>query len=259
VDVYLYVVGDSVLHRLDPRTKFLVLLAVIFLAVSGDQPWLPLVLQLLALGGIHLAGAWRSLARVRVILIAVFVVSLLVWTFFSGGETALWGPLTLESLLFGVATGLKLTATITASVLWLSTTRNEEIAAGMTAMGMPHRLAFTFSAALRMVPTFIGAGTTIVQAQRARGLDVDGGGPIRRLRTFLPLLVPIFTSALRAANQQAMALEARGFGVARRRTRYLPLRMASGDWLLVALALVGIGLGLWIAATGALRIPGLIR
>jgi len=259
VDVYLYVERDTWLHRLDPRAKFIALFSVIFLAVAGDQPWLPLGLQLLSLWGIHAAGAWRSLARIRVILIAIFVVSMVVWTFFSGGDTPVLGPLYLESLLFGFATGLKLTATITASVLWLSTTRNEEIAAGMVAMGVPHRMAFAFSAALRMVPTFIGAGMTIVQAQRARGLDSDVGGPIRRIRAYLPLLVPIFASALRSAGQQAMALEARGFGAGRKRTRFLPLHMEVGDWVLVGLALVGIALGLWIAITGAFRIPGLIR
>jgi energy-coupling factor transport system permease protein len=259
VDVYLYVERDTRLHRLDPRTKFALLVAAILLAVAGDHPALPLALQVLALVGIHAAGAWRSLLRVKVILVAIFLVSVVVWTFFSGGETPIAGPLQMESLMFGVATGLKLTGTITASVLWLSTTRNEEIAAGMVAMGTPHRMAFAFSAALRMVPTFVGAGLVIVQAQRARGLEVDAGGPIRRLRAYAPLVVPIFASALRSASHQAMALEARGFGARSPRTRFLPLAMRSLDWLLVALSLVGIVTAVWIAATGALRIPGLIR
>lgn len=259
MDVYLYVEHDTWLHRLDPRAKFLAVIAIIILAVGGDHPALPGALQLLGFIGVHIAGAWRSLARVRVILIAIFVVSLVIWTFFSSGETHLVGPIELESLLFGLATGLKLTATITASVVWLSTTRNEEIASGFVRMGAPHRMAFAFSAALRMVPTFVGAGMTIVQAQRARGLDVDAGGPIRRMRTYLPLVVPVFASALRSASHQAMALEARGFGAQKERTQFLVLDMRFRDWVLAVLAAVGMVIGLYIYFTAGLRIEGLTR
>ena len=259
MDVYLYVDGETCLHRMDPRVKLVGLFAFILLAVAGDHPDLPLALQIGALAGIHAAGAWRSLARVRIILAAVFLVSLVVWTFFSGGETPIAGPLQVESLMFGFATGLKLTSCITASVLWLSTTRNEEITAGAAALGAPWRMAFAFSAALRMVPTFIGAGLTIVQAQRSRGLQVEAGGLVRRLRSYLPLLVPIFASALRSARHQAMALEARGFGAGGERTRYVTLRMGPLDGIVLVLSLAGIGLGVWIMLTGALRVPGLIR
>jgi energy-coupling factor transport system permease protein len=259
MDTYLYVEGDTRLHRLDPRVKFIALAALILLAVAGDHPILPLLLQVGALVGIHVAGAWRSLARLKVVLTAVFLVSVVIWTLFSTGETPIVGPLQVESLMFGVATGLKLSSCITASVLWLATTRNEEIAEGMHAMGVPYRMAFAFSAALRMVPTFIGAAVTIVQAQRARGLDVEEGGLIRRLRSYLPLLVPIFTSALRSARHQAMALEARGFGAQPNRTRYLTLRMDGVDRVVLFLSLIGAAVGVWIMLTGALRIPGLIR
>lgn len=259
VDVYLYVDRETWIHRLDPRPKFLAVIGIILLAVGGDHPALPAALQLLGLVAIHVAGAWGSLARVRVILTAIFTVTVLIWIFFSSGPTHLVGPIQVESLMFGVATAFKLTASITASVAWLSTTRNEEIALGFVKLGMPHRMAFAFSAALRMVPTFVGAGMTIVQAQKARGLDVDAGGPIRRMRTYLPLVVPVFASALRSASHQAMALEARGFGAQKERTQFLQLSMRPRDWVLAVLAVAAMVLGLWIYFTAGLRIEGLVR
>jgi energy-coupling factor transport system permease protein len=259
MEIYLYVDRDSWLHRRDPRAKFFALAAIVLLAVAGDQLWLPLTLLVLGLVGVQIARAWRSLWKVRVVLIAIVVVSTIVWSFFARGETPLWGPVQVEGLLFGLATGTKLAAMIVAAITWLSTTRNEEIAAGFVAMGIPYRVAFAFSAALRMVPTFAGAGMTIAQAQKARGLDLDAGGPIARMKTYLPLLIPVFGTALRSVNHQAMALEARGFGAQKERTTLLQLRMGAVDWAVLVLSIVGIVVGIWVFVTSALPMPGLLR
>ena len=259
MSVYLYVDRSSFLHRLDPRPKFLMVIAVILLAVAGEHPLLPAILQGAALAGIGVAGAWASLRRVRTILIAIFGVSLLVWTFLAEGTTPLIGPVELESILFGLSTGLKLSATITASVVWLSTTRNEEITTGFIRMGVPYRMAFAFSSALRMVPTFVGAGTTIVQAQRSRGLDLESGNIFARMRKYLPLVVPVFAAALRSANQLAMALEARGFGAQKQRTFLLQLPWGPVDWVVTAVAIAGMVAGAVIVLTGSLQLPGLQR
>lgn len=257
MSVYLFVERDSILHRLDPRPKFLAVVAIIFLAVSSEHPLLPAVLQAGALLGIWVAGAWSSLRRVRTILVAIFLVSLVVWTFVSQGTTPLLGPIELESVLFGLSTGLKLSATISASVVWLSTTRNEEITAGFIRMGLPYRVAFAFSSALRMVPTFVGAGTTIVQAQQSRGLDVEAGNVFTRMKKYLPLMVPVFAAALRSAQQMAMALEARGFGAQKERTSLLQLRLGPLDVVVTALAIAGMVAGVVIAVGGYGQLPGL--
>lgn len=259
MEIYLYRDRDSPLHRLDPRTKLLLVVAVILLAVAGEQPLLPAALQAMGLIAIHVAGAWPSLRRVRTLLLIITVFSVVVWTLRSRGATRLFGPVALESLLYGLSTGLKLSATITASVVWLSTTRNEEITAGFIRMGVPYRVAFAFSTALRMVPTFVGAGATILQAQRARGLSVESGGLLSRMRKHLPLLVPIFASVLRSADQLAMALEAKGFGAQRQRSSLLQLTMSLCDWLVTVGALAAMGASVWIALGGHLRLAGLYR
>ncbi len=259
MDVYLYVDAETPLHRLDPRPKFLMVVAFIFLAVAGDNPLLPGTLLALSLLAIHVGRAWRSLARVRTLVLVIFLFSLVVWTFFSQGATRLVGPIEVESLLFGLSTGLKLAATIVASIAWLSTTRNEEITTGFIRLGIPYRVAFAFSAALRMVPTFVGAGITIIQAQKARGVDVESGNVLTRLRRHLPMMVPVFISALRSARQLAMALEAKGFGAQSERSYMLELRMGLIDWAATWLAAAGIVAGVVIAVAGLAPIPGLTR
>jgi energy-coupling factor transport system permease protein len=259
MNLYLYVDGNSPLHRMDPRSKLLLVIAVILLAVSAEHPALPAALQALSLLGIAIAGAWPSLRRVRVLLLVITLFSLVVWTLLSRGATPLVGFVALESVLYGLSTGLKLSATITASVVWLSTTRNEEIATGLIRMGVPYRMAFAFSAALRMVPTFVGAGATIIEAQKARGLEVERGGLVQRMRNYLPMMVPVFAAALRSAHQMAMALEAKGFGAQRHRTYLLQLRMRGSDWLAVCVAVAAMVASVWIAASGYARLPGLYR
>lgn len=257
--VSFYVDAGSPLQRLDPRPKFLLLVAVILLAVAGEHPLLPGTVVAFVLVGAQVGQAWRSVRRVQALLVVIFGVSVLVWSVFSQGVTPLFGPVEVESLLFGVSAGLKLAGTIVASVVWLSTTRNEEITTGFIRMGVPYRIAFAFSAALRMVPTLVGSMTTIMQAQRARGVDLETGTVFTRIRAHLPLVVPVFISALRSARHLAMALEAKGFGAQRERTYLLELRMRPIDWAVSGLAVVGMGAAIVVLAFDLARLGGLTR
>lgn len=259
MDIYLYVAGDSPLHRLDPRPKLFLLLGVLLLAVAADHPAAPGAILAMALAAAHVARAWSALRRVRTLLFIIAGFSMVTWSLLARGTTPLLGPITVESALYGLGTGLKLAATIASSVVFLATTKNEEITTGLIHLGLPYNVAFAFSMALRLVPTFVGAGATIVQAQRSRGLDVESGGLFHRMRKQLPLLVPVFASAIRATNRMAMALEAKGFGAGPRRTYYLRLRLGPGDWLAcTAAALMLLGF-LWIRLTGWGKIPGLLK
>jgi energy-coupling factor transport system permease protein len=97
-----------------------------------------------------------------------------------------------------------------------------------------------------MVPTIIGTAITVTEAQRSRGLDTESGGPLARLRTYIPLLVPIFLHTLRNTDQLAKALEARGFGARRARTSLLAIGFHARD--AAALLLGSAVLGLFVAA-----------
>lgn len=259
MNLYLYIENDSPLHRLDPRAKLLFLIGMLLFSIAAEHPLLPGLLFLMVLACCHLAGAWRSLRRVRALLIILSGFSLVTWSLFASGSTHLFGPVSLESVLYGLGTGLKLSCAVAGATVFLSATKNEEIAAGLIRMGLPYNAAFAFSMALRLVPTFVGAGATIVQAQKSRGLDVESGSLLQRMRKYMPLVVPVFASAIRSTNHLAMALESKGFGAHSRRTNYLQLRMGMRDWLVVlAAALMFVGF-LAVRFLGYGMIPGLLK
>ena len=95
--------------------------------------------------------------------------------------------------------------------LFLSVTRIEEFAYALTRLGLPYKVGFTMTMAFRLVPVFVDAAATVVQAQRCRGLDFERGRLWQRMRRYVPVIVPVFMGALRRADQMAMALDARGF------------------------------------------------
>lgn len=258
MDIFLYLDRRTWVHRLDPRTKLLALLAVLLVSVAIDHP----LYQIGILAGILLvvasASAWPSLRRVRFLIFTVGVFSAVAWSFFAHGRTRLIGPVELEAFLFGLGTGLKLINMIVTSVVFLSTTRNEEISAALIRFGLPFPVAFAFSTALRLVPTFIGAGATIIQAQRSRGLDAEAGNIFQRLRKQTPLLIPVFASAIRSTNNLSMALESKGFGARKKRTYYLELAMGSLDVIVVAFSVGALILAIWLKIKGFGIIPGLL-
>ena len=100
---------------------------------------------------------------------------------------------------------------------------------------MPYKLGFTMTLAFRLVPVFLDAAVTVVQAQRCRGFNFDEGNLVQRARRYVPVIVPVFMGALRRADGMAMALEARGFQSGRdaHGLRALPL---SGSATAAALA-----------------------
>jgi energy-coupling factor transport system permease protein len=155
---------------------------------------------------------------------------------------------------FALGMATKLVVILCAGILFLSVTRIEELAYALHRVGLPYKIGFTMSLAFRLVPVFLDAANTVVQAQRCRGLDFDRGGLWERLRRYIPVIVPVFMGALRRADNMAMALEARGFQLQRERTtlaRY-EIREADGVALFLLGTLVGVYLCLWW--NGALRI-----
>jgi len=138
----------------------------------------------------------------------------------------------------GVASGLRSAVGIFVSIILLTTTRNEEISQGLIKIGLPYRVGFAFSTALRMAPTLMGTTSTVVDAQKSRGLDMEKGGLFERIRKFVPLVVPAFLITMRSTEQMAMAIESRGFGYQEKRSFYMKLAYAKWDYAWIAFSLL---------------------
>src|SRR3712207_10320 len=146
----------------------------------------------------YLSQSLVNLKRIWFILLAILVITTILWSIVGSGQTPLFLFVEREALLYGISTALRIIITVIAGMIFLSTTRNEEVAIGLVRLGIPYRFAFAVSTALRLVPTIVETGLTIGQAQRSRGLDLDSGNIISRIRKHIPLLIPVFVSTIRS-------------------------------------------------------------
>lgn len=250
MNIFLYLDQGTWMHRLDPRTKMISVLLVFSICLCFNHPLymapISLGITLIAVSAKVLPNFWR----LRYLLTLLIVFSTVMWPFFVKGRTPLlsWGALQVsqESLLYGIAMGLRLATFVGTGLIFLSATRNEELTNGLIRIGCPYPIAFALSTALRLVPTFAGAGATIIQAQIARGLDLESGNIFSRVGKFIPQAVPLFIYAIRYTNLLAMALESKGFSPESKRTLYYEPQMHGGDYLVLCLLVVILAVFLYI-------------
>ncbi len=243
------------LHRLHPVTKLAGFLALVVAAFLVDRPRCLLPLAGGVAGLVVLGGAVGRLRQLRLMFVLVTTFTIVIWTFFYQRGAPLrpsW-----VGLQYGVATAIRLDLFLAMSLLLLAVTRVEELAYAFARLGVPYVAGFTLTLAFRLVPVFFDASLTILQAQRCRGLEFGRGGPLTRLRRFVPIMVPVFIGALRRADHMAMALELRGFNSGRPRTTFLRARAGWRDAVAatVALATMTTYVGLWASGVGKLVLP----
>ncbi len=261
MSLFLYIDRRTFVHRLHPVVKVFGMLCFFVAAFVGQRPvvLVPVAAGIAAL--IIRAGALRNVWRLRMLFILVFVMTFIIWTlFFRGGVPLVsWGPLAVSAagLQFALGMSIKLDSFLAVGVLFLSTTRIEEFAYALTRAGMPYKVGFTMTLAFRLVPVFLDAAVTVVQAQRCRGFNFDQGNIFQRMRRYVPVIVPVFMGALRRADGMAMALEARGFQVPTPRTTFehFPFRASDTAGLLIVTAVAAAYVLLWYAGYTAVQLP----
>lgn len=236
-----YVKGDSILYRLDPRTKIFGMLAIMVALFVVNQ-WFGLVYAGVVVMAILLASKVPLKFYFRGIrpLLFILVFTALIQIFFTPG-TVLWQwkflHITAEGIRMAVFLCVRLILLVmTTSVLTLTTTpivltdAVENLLSPFKRIGVPaHELAMMMTIALRFIPTLIDETDKIMKAQAARGASFGEGGLMDRARALLPILVPLFLSAINRANELAMAMEARCYHGGEGRTRLHELRYETRD------------------------------
>ncbi|HHW57635.1 MAG TPA: energy-coupling factor transporter transmembrane protein EcfT [Clostridia bacterium] len=236
MDMFLYMDKDSLLHRLDPRTKIFIMLISFAIALMFSSLSILLVLSAVIILYGYTGKVLANLKRIQVILIMIALMSVILWAFTYPGTTRIWGPITKEGIIYGIAIGIKFDIMIISGMIFLSSTKIEEISLGLMKLGIPYRPAFAFSTAVRLVPMIVATSYTITQAQKSRGLDLDTGNLIQRIKKYIPLLIPVLISIIRQANILAMALESKGFGYSDKRTNYLEIKFTASDYVFITIA-----------------------
>lgn len=246
-----------------PATKLICLLLAFVPPFFSRDPLQVLPYFLLLLTAALTTGAGPNLRRIGSIMLILFCMSVVLWSIFQRGETRLFGlgpiAVTREGVSYGLMIGLRLNCFVLAAVIFLTSTPIEAVAHGLSRLGLPFVVSFTVSLAFRLTPLFLEAGRTIVMAQKTRGLDLDCGGPIERLRRYIPIIVPVIVSGLRRADQLAIALESKGFGNRCKRTMLLeyPVGWRDLTLLLVLLAVIAVSATIYFDA-GVMRVFALV-
>lgn len=235
---------DSPIHRLDPRTKILLTIALIvavFLvhSLAGYALVLAFLWMTSRLSHIPFKVLLKGLKSLRWILLLTFFLNL----FFSGTGSDLvhWGPIRITDTGLSQAThySLRLVFLVMCTSLMTLTTSPIMLSDGLEMLLSPlkvlhfpaHELAMMMSIALRFIPTLLDETDKIMKAQMARGADFESGNLIARAKAMVPLLVPLFVSAFRRAGDLAMAMESRCYHGGEGRTRLRVLKMGRNDAL----------------------------
>lgn len=236
-----YVPGASAVHRLDPRTKILLMIVfiVIVFAVKATLVFLlpaAMLVLMFALARVPASYFFSALKPMRFLLVFMFIINL----FFTSGTTVLWSwrfiRITSEALEQAVFITLRLALLVAGTSMLTLTTSPIALTDGLERLLSPlkrlrfpaHELAMMMTIALRFIPTLMEETDRIQKAQMARGADFESGNLIQRAKSMIPILVPLFVSAFRRADELAMAMESRCYhgGEGRTRMRELKLRLS---------------------------------
>lgn len=246
-----YIPGNSILHRLDPRSKLLAMFLFILIIFWANNPLTNLILFVFTLGLVLLSripiGFFVSGLRSMLFLIAF---TTLFQLFFTGtGEILFqWGILRVTD--YGLAQAgiifCRFVLIIFFSTLLTLTTMPLSLADAVESLLAPlkllkipvHEIGLMLSMSLRFVPTLMDDTVRIMNAQRARGVDFNEGNIVQKVRAIIPILIPLFASSFKRADHLATAMEARGYQGGEGRTRYRQLQWQLKDWIAILVLLL---------------------
>ncbi len=248
-----YFPGNTVVHRLDPRTKLL--LVIVYIVALFLAKWfisyglmLAFLIVAIAISRIRLKALLKGLKPLLIIIIFTAVINL----FYSSGEVLVkfWiFRITKEGIINAFFLVLRIMMLVMGTFLLTYTTSPIALTDGLESLLSPlkkirfpvHELAMMMSIALRFIPTLIEETDKIISAQKARGADFETGNIFRRAKALIPILVPLFVSAFRRADELATAMECRCYHGGEGRTKLKQLRYALRDLITLLIGLARLG------------------
>lgn len=250
--------GNSIMHKLDPRAKILLLLTFIvlifctfnfyalgFVALS--------VIAIILMSGVPVKMYLKSLKVILVIVLITFVLNM----FYGTGEPILeWGflKITLSGIYRAIFVTVRIVCLILVSSCLTFTTSPTDLTDAIERLMKPltvfhvkvHEIAMMMTIALRFVPTLLEETDKIMSAQKARGADMESGNIVQKVKALIPVLIPLFASAFRRAYELAMAMECRCYqgGEGKTRMKSLHIKKLDVAGFIVTILLIG-GVVLW--------------
>jgi len=227
----------SPIHNLDPRIKFVYVCAIFAVAIIFWELLPLIILFLIQIPFVLLAGVKRE--WLRSMRGAAFLATIIFLTNFIVAYIGAGYIVTAKSLESATAMTLRFIVLVESFSIFFLTTSPDHLGLALEQTHIPYEFTFAFTTAVRFVPVLAEEAQTIMDAQKARGLELERGNFLKRIRNYIPILIPLIVSAIRRSLELAEAMESRAWGATKKRTNLYILKMHRGDFVLIAIT-VGI-------------------
>ncbi|MFW9889638.1 MAG: energy-coupling factor transporter transmembrane component T family protein [Candidatus Thorarchaeota archaeon] len=237
LEVFKYTRQASLVHNLDPRSKMMLTLtlAVISLLFLDIVPLLIILVTMIPLliAAKSLRRWARSMKGMSYLLLFIVIFNTLLST-------------ASNPFSHSIALAIRLLALMTSFSIFFLTVHPDQLAQSLIQMRVRFEFAFAMSMAMRYVPTLGQEAYAIMDAQKARGVELDKGNILKRIRNIVPIIVPLIIVSIRRALSVAESMESRGFGASGNRTYMDLLRFRRRDWAVLLLSLLALVVGIYI-------------
>ncbi len=234
----------SPIHNLDPRMKFIYVIAIFIAAIAFSHVIPLIVLFLIQIPFVLLARVqkqWvRSLRGAAFLATFIFVINI-VTSFFTNNNT-----LTAFNIESALSMTLRFVVLVESFSVFFLTTSPDHLGLALEQTKVPYEFAFAFTTAVRFVPVLAEEAQTIMDAQKARGLELEKGGLLKRIRNYIPVLIPLIVSAIRRSLELAEAMESRAWGATKKRTNLYLLKLHKGDYALLIITIIVLVVSLYV-------------
>jgi len=222
LEAFKFKMKDTIIHNLDPRTKlyFAIIVTIISLLFTDI---IPLAILFLSLVPLFIAGKivtqWLNTLK-GLVFLAIFII--IIDTLFIDFS-------------LGIAMSVRLFTLISAFSLFFLTVHPDDFSQGLIQMKIPFSFAFALSLAIRFVPTLGQEAQNVREAQMVRGLELQKGNIIKKIKNFIPIIIPLIVLSIQRALVVAESLESRAFGAVKKRTYLYPLKLKISDYFIILL------------------------
>ncbi len=234
---------SSPIHRLDPRAKFFYVCVMFVMAVMFNELLPLIVLFLIQIPFVFMASVhreWiRSLRGAAFLAVVIFGFNFLFSYVYGYYEL----PYALE---YSLAMALRFVVLVESFSVFFLTTSPDHLGLALEQSRVPYEFCFAFTTAVRFVPVLAEEAQTIMDAQKARGLELERGNFIKRIRNYIPILIPLIVNAIRRSLELAETMESRAWGATEKRTNLYVLRLKKSDYVLALMSVLVLVLAVYI-------------
>jgi energy-coupling factor transport system permease protein len=247
---------SSVVHDLDPRVKFFFVCILFVMAIMFTQLLALAVMFFIPLPFVFLARVnrqWlRSLRGAAMLAVFIFATNFIIGYFYPSSsipqvDGAIDTPMEFFALFErAAAMTLRFVVLIASFSVFFLTTSPDHLGLALQQSHVPYEFCFAFTTAVRFVPVLADEAETIMDAQKARGLELESGNILKRIRNYIPILIPLIVNAIRRSLELAEAMESRAWGASDKRTNLYKLNLRRADIILVIISVMMLILALYI-------------